>query len=187
MGMTTELDVDLEGLSDVEATIDFTNPKDFTRTLQALLYNACSCDRTSDHTVLVTGFPKKYISIDDDQQPLFPGSHKTLYFEDSETLLITMPGGAHEIAAARFSVYLDQKLGAMGCTEELVTKGRETALMGNVTKEPDASWGPFRAGTGPSYATCVLESAKSESGRALARDAKIWLEHDNSHVTNVIG
>ncbi|OBT90756.1 hypothetical protein VE02_00658 [Pseudogymnoascus sp. 03VT05] len=186
MAMTTEPDVDLEGLSDVEATIDFTNPKDFIKTLQALLYNACSRDRTSDHTVLVTGFPNKYLTINDDERSLLPRSRKALYFQNTQILYITIPGGPHEIAATRFCVYLDQKLGGMGCTEEFVTKGRETALMGNVTKESDVSWGPFRAGTGPSYVTCVLESAVSESGRGLARDAKMWLEHENSHVTNVI-
>ncbi|OBT44539.1 hypothetical protein VE00_04932 [Pseudogymnoascus sp. WSF 3629] len=185
--MTAKPDVELEGLSDVEATMDFTNPKEFTKTIQALCYNAHNRDPVADHSFLVRGYPKKYISIDDDEQPLFPGLRKALYFQDSQILLITVPGGPHEIAAARFCVYLYQKLGVMGCTEEFVTKGGQTASMGSVTKEPDESWGPFRAGTGPNYVTCVLESAMSESGRALTRDAKIWIENENSHVTNVIG
>ncbi|OBT75594.1 hypothetical protein VF21_05853 [Pseudogymnoascus sp. 05NY08] len=188
MGMTTEPDVDLEGLSDVEATIDFTNPKDFTRTLQALLYNASSCDPTSDHTVLVTGFPKKYISIDDDEQPLFPGSRKALYFEESESLIITMPGDPHEVAAMEFHNCLIKKIVEAGCFEEVISTGRARVSIGGVQKEPDASWGPFRAlGSGPGYRTCVLEAATSESGRGLSRDAKIWLEHEESHVMQVIG
>jgi hypothetical protein len=44
-------------------------------------------------------------------QSLLPQSQKALYFQDTQILDITMPGGPHEIAATRFCVYLDQKLG----------------------------------------------------------------------------
>ena len=187
MATTAEPDIELEGLSDVEATMDFTNPKDFPKTLQALFSDAYDRDPTGDHTILVTGFPNKYFTIDDDERSLIPGSRKALYLQNTQILLLTMPGGPHEIAAARFSDRLFLKLNEIGCSGEIVPIGRKTTSIGTaVKKEPDASWGPFRAGTGPSYATCVVESAVSESSRALSRDARIWLEHDESKVTQVI-
>lgn len=186
MATTAEQDMELEGLSDVEATMDFTNPKDFPQTLQALFNDAYDRDPTGDHTILVTGFPNKYFTIDDDEQRLIPGSRKALYFKDSQILLLTMPGGPHEIAAAKFSDRLSTKLNEIGCSEEIIPSGRTTTSIGTVVKEPDASWGPFRAGTRPSHTTCVVESAMSESSRALSRDARIWLEHDESKVTQVI-
>ncbi|KFY89327.1 hypothetical protein V500_05801 [Pseudogymnoascus sp. VKM F-4518 (FW-2643)] len=161
MATIAEPDMELEGLSDVEATIDFTNPKDFPKTLQALFYDAYDRDPTGYHTILVTAFPNKYFTIDDDERPLIPGSRKALYFEDSE-ILLTMRGGPHEIAAVGFGDRLFQKINEIGCYGEIVSIGRKTTLIGTaVKKEPDAS-------------------------RALSRDARIWLEHDESKVTQVI-
>ncbi|OBT65227.1 hypothetical protein VE03_04701 [Pseudogymnoascus sp. 23342-1-I1] len=181
MAITTELEMEIEGLSDVEATIDFTNPKDFTTTFQALFYNAYSRDPTADYTVLVRGFPNKYFEANDDDQSVIPRSSSALYFRESQILLLTMRGGPHEAAAKRFSELLIMKIGRIGCFDEIHSSGEETASIGSIRKEPDASWGPS-----PTYVTCVVESGVSESGRRLRCDAKIWLEHEESKVSQVI-
>ncbi|KFY63215.1 hypothetical protein V496_04064 [Pseudogymnoascus sp. VKM F-4515 (FW-2607)] len=181
MTMTAELEVELEGLSDVEATIDFTNPKDFTETLQAHIHNARNSDPTGDHIVLVTGFPNTFFTTEDDERRLIPVSHKALYLRDTQTLLLTMPGGPHELTAMHFNDRLAMKLDVMGCYEEIFNFGQETVSIGSVSKEPDNSWGATR-----SYATCVLECAVSQSGRSLRCNAKIWLEQEESKVSQVI-
>ena len=175
--------MDLEGLSDVEATIYFTDPDDLTKTLRTFFDNARDRDSLGDHTVLITGFPiESFIIDDDDKESPIPRTRKALYFEDSKTLVLTMPGLPHEIASRRFGDLMSFKLKDINCWEEVISTGGGTREMVNIKKEPDESWGPL--GTG--YTTCVLESAVSESSRALGRDAKIWLEHDESHVTQVI-
>jgi hypothetical protein len=177
-----EYDVDLEGLSDVEATIPFTDPDDLTKTLRAFFNNAWDRDSVGDHTVLITGFPIESFIIDDDEPSPIPRSRKALYLTDSKILVLTIPGRPHEVASRQFCRQLDYKLKDMNCLEDIILTGGATREMVNVKKEPDESWGPL--GTG--YPTCVLESAVSESSQALSRDAKIWLEHDESHVTQVI-
>jgi hypothetical protein len=54
--------------------------------------------------------------------------------------------------------------------------------MENVTKTPNESWGPI----GKGIITFAVEAGVSESERALETDAKIWLEHSESHVTQVM-
>lgn len=185
--MAAKPDVDLEGLPDVEATMDFTNPKDCIKAVEEFFYNAHDQDPAGDHTVLIIGYPNKWFNIDDDESSLIPGRHKALYLQDSQILLLTMPGRLHELAASRLNDYLVLKLNEMGCFEEVISMGRETASIDSVNKEPDASWGPVRTGAAPDYATCVVEAAVSESSRALSLDARIWLEPKESHVTQVIG
>ncbi|KFZ07648.1 hypothetical protein V501_06260 [Pseudogymnoascus sp. VKM F-4519 (FW-2642)] len=186
MAMRAEPDVDLEGLSDVEATIDFTNPKDFTKTVQSFFLNANARDPVGDHTVLVTGYPNKWFNPDNDKSTLAPGAHKALYYHNTEILLLTMLGLPHEIAAREFSDSFIIKIDAMGCRDDIMSTGGATRSMSNISKEPDASWGPDTALPPTYYSTFILEAGASESGRALGRDAKIWLEHEESHVTQVI-
>lgn len=187
MAITTRPDVEIEGLSDVEATINFTNPEDFTRTFQALYYKAHNDDRVSDHTFLVTGFPEIHLTIDDDDDnsnQSIPQQRKLVYFHTSQTLIITMKSAPHEVAAIQFHSFMVKRVIEMGCFDELVPTGGATVSMHGVTKEPDMSWGPSQAG--PDYRTCVLESAVSESNQSLTFDANIWLEHPESHVTQVV-
>lgn len=185
--MTADSDMDLEGLlSDVEATMAFTTPKAFKKTLNAFFDNAYDRDPIGDHTVLTTGFPNKYFTIDDDNRSLIPRSCKALYFQDTQTLILTMAGRPHDAAATRFGYHLFRKLDDMGCYNEISSTSRARVSLDNVKKEPDGSWGPFRPGGEPKYATCVLEAAVSESSRALSRDPRIWLEHPESRVTQVI-
>jgi hypothetical protein len=185
--MAAEYDMHAEGLSDVEAdvevTIHFTDPNDLTKTLRAFFKKAFDRDSFSDHTVLITGFPIESFNFDDDDKPSpIPRSRKALYLTDSKILVLTMPGLPHEEVARLFSRQLDYKLKDMNRNEDIIPGGGTTTTIGNIIKEPDASWRPL--GTG--YATCVLESAVSESSQSLRRDARIWLEHDDSHVTQVI-
>ncbi|KFY22300.1 hypothetical protein V493_06687 [Pseudogymnoascus sp. VKM F-4281 (FW-2241)] len=185
MATAAEPDIDLEQLSDVEAAMDFTNSENFTETLHELFNKAYLCDPTSDHTILIKRFPIELLMVDDELS-IIPLSSRVLYFQESQTLLLTMPGGPHETAAAELSDLMAVKITQMGCKDEVVNARSERVTIGGVTKEPDGSWGPFRAGTGHAYMTCVLESDASESTRALSRDAKIWLEHEESHVRQVI-
>lgn len=178
--MDAEYNVDLDGLSDVEATIPFT--EDLSKTLRTFFNNAWDHDSLGDHTVLITGFPIESFSIDDEEPPPYPSSCKALYLTDSKILVLTKPGLPHIEVTLLFSRRLDSKLFDMNCEEENVPSGRATRSIGNVKIEPDASWEPFRT----NYPTCVLESAFSESNGALGRNSKIWLEHNDSHVTQVI-
>jgi hypothetical protein len=207
--MATEHEVDLEGLSDVEATIHFTNPDDVRETLHTFFDDAWTRDSLGDHTTLITGFPIESFADDDDKNeydddddddddddnddddelsPIVPRHYRRLYFVDSQILLVTMPGLPHEAFARQFDVRLGMKLDSMNCFEEFLTDGATTRSMINVKNEPDDSWGPFLVpgSSEPAYPTCVLEARVSESSRALARDAKIWLEHEESHVTQVV-
>jgi hypothetical protein len=186
---TTMEDVDLEGLSDVEVTMDFTNftnPKEFSKALRAFFNNSRDRDPAKDHTALITRYPNNQFTIDDDEQALIPPRRKALYFQDSQILHITMPGGPHELAVRKLGTILDLKLADMGCIEEMVQIGGTTMSIDNVRKEADASWGPFKIGPEFPYATCVFECGMSESNRALSRDARLWLEHESSHVTQVV-
>ncbi|KFY15364.1 hypothetical protein V492_02037 [Pseudogymnoascus sp. VKM F-4246] len=181
--------MDLEGLSDVEVTMDFTsftNSNDFSMTLQEFFYNARDRDSIGDHTALVTRYPNNLFTIDDDELSLLPRRRKALYFRDSQILRLKMPGGPHEIAAGKFSDLFVLKLNEMGCSEEIVPTRGKTMLIDSIKKEADASWGFFGAGTKPSYATCMLECDMSAGNRALSRDARLWLEHENSHVAQVV-
>jgi hypothetical protein len=171
----------LEDLPEVEATFRFMKNNSLTRTLRAFI-DTMDRDQLSDKTVLVTDFPAKSFIIDSDEGSPIPKSFKALYLEDLRTLVLVMPGPPHELASRRFAAKLDIKLNDMDCFEEINQTGSTTRSMPNVKKEPDASWGP----RGKGYSTCVIESAVSESNRSLHNDARIWLEHKESHVTQVV-
>ncbi|PSS25491.1 hypothetical protein M430DRAFT_25282 [Amorphotheca resinae ATCC 22711] len=182
--------VDPEWLSDVEAEFHFTDRDNLARTLRAFFYNALDRDPLCDHTALVTGFPIESFDIDEDDYDAVDDEsailrhRKALYLTDSKTLILTMPSRPHEEASRRLDILIASKQNNMNCEDELSPTGRWTIMVGNVCKEPDASWAPREA----NYPTLVVESlsAVSESSRALGRDAKIWLENDDSHVTQVI-
>ena len=180
----TGSEMDLEGLWDVEATFHFTDPNDLRRTLRAFFNDAMDRDSLSDHTVLVTGFPAESFIIDDDadEEPIIPRGSKTLYFENSKGIFVTMPGPPHEIVSRMFFRQLDGTLRDMNCLDDIVPTGGAERAMVNVNKQPDESWRP----SGVKYITCALEAGVSESDRTLHHDAKIWLEHPDSHVTQVI-
>lgn len=97
-----------------------------------------------------------------------------------------MQSTPHEVASRRFASFLTLKLDKMNCFYAISpTRGATREIenrMGNVRKSPDESWGHLGSG----YSTCVVESAVSECCRSLCLDAKIWLEHVDSHVTQVI-
>jgi len=76
---------------------------------------------------------------------------------------------------------LQNELDNMNC--DIAPRGGVKTSMSNVVKTPDCAWGPLKL---DDYSTCVLEAGVSESSRGLARDAKIWLEHRESHVTQVV-
>jgi hypothetical protein len=97
-------------------------------------------------------------------------------------LVLVMPGPPHEIASRHFEAILNIKLHDMKCFEDIVLIGSMTQSMPTVRKEPDGSWGSARN----DWPTCVLESGVSESSRSLHRDAKIWLDNKESHVTQVV-
>ena len=186
--------VDLKGLLDVEETIHFTNLTDLRQAIRDF-YNAPDRDLLCDHTVLIMGFPaSSFINFDDDDdddndndndnndEPLLPRHGKIFYLEDLQALSITMPGYPHERASRLFGRLIDRKLEAMKCADELVTQGGPTVEMNNVRKSPDESW----TLSGPNYITLAVEAGVSESPRALALNAKIWLEHEESHVAQVV-
>lgn len=178
-------DLDLEILSEVEGTFHFPDYSDFRTTLRTFLDNAIDRDSLCDHTVLITGFPTELFMIDEDddgeESPL-PKSRKALYFEDSKILVLTMPGAPHEVASRLFDRQLQFKLKDMNCLEEGDPTGGVTMALMNVKKEPDESWSP----KGTDYLTFAVESGVSEGKGLLHRDVKIWLEHPESHVKQVV-
>ena len=159
--MAVEYDVDLEGLSDVEATLDFTDPDDLNKTLHTFFNNAWDRDSVGDHTVLITGFPIESFIIDHDEPSPIPRCRKALYLVDSKILVLTMPGRPHEEAALLFSRQLDLKLSNMSCLEDMIPAGRTTTSIDSIKKEPDASWGPL--GTGDRKSTRLNSSHPSIS------------------------
>ncbi len=65
---TTVEDVDIEGLSDVEVTMDFTNftsPEELSKTVEAFFNNSQDREPTKDHTALIIRYPKEYFAIDE--------------------------------------------------------------------------------------------------------------------------
>ena len=92
ISMAVEYDVDLERLSDVEATIPFTDPDDLARTIHPFLHNAWDRDSLSDHTVLITGFPIENFIDDNDEPSSILRSRKAFYLADSKILVFTMLG-----------------------------------------------------------------------------------------------
>ena len=192
----TGLGAQLEWLSDVEvgAKFHFTDRDSLARSLRSFFYNAYDRDSLSDHTALVTDFPLESFIMDEDEddydavddRSFILRHHKPLYLTDSKILLLTMVSKPHEVASRRFGSLLTLKLDKMNCFYKITPTGGATRemenWMGNVRKSPDESWGP----SGSGYPTFVVESAVSESCWSLCRDAKIWLEHVDSHITQVV-
>jgi hypothetical protein len=172
----------VEELWDVEATIHFTDTDNLRREMDAFFKGA---DSLCDHTILVTGFSAEYLLTrddDDEEDPLIPRHSKVLYLKDLSLLIITMPSTPHGTASRLFGRLLDRKLVAMNCADEIVPNGDVLKEMEDVTKSPDESWRPI----GKRYITFALEAGVSESTCSLGVDAKIWLEHLESHVTQVV-
>ena len=176
----------VEELWNVEATIHFTDPDNFRDDIRAFLKDALHRDSLCDHSILVTGFPAESIVAndddDDEEGPLIPRHTKVLYLKSLSLLIITMASSPHEIASRQFLLLLDRKLTAMNCEEEIIATGAALREMENVKKSPDESWGPISK----ENITLAVEAGVSESSRTLAIDAKIWLEHSESHVTQVV-
>jgi hypothetical protein len=184
----TASNIDLEGLSDVEDTFHFTDSKDLGQAIHDFFDDAMDRDSLCDHTILVIGFPAESFIINDDDdtdnddEPLIPRKCKILYLENSQSLFVTMATSPHETASEVFARMIDRKLMAMNCADEGIPAGTVIRKMINVQKMPDKSWRPRSR----NYITLALETGVSESERALARDAKIWLEHSESHVAQVV-
>ncbi|KIN07001.1 hypothetical protein OIDMADRAFT_21920 [Oidiodendron maius Zn] len=176
----------VEELWNVEATIHFTDPDNFRHDIRAFLKDALHRDSLCDHSILVTGFPAESIVAndddDDEEGPLIPRHTKVLYLKSLSLLIITMASSSHEIASRQFLLLLDRKLTAMNCEEEIIATGAALREMENVKKSPDESWGPISK----ENITLAVEAGVSESSRTLAIDAKIWLEHLECHVTQVV-
>lgn len=175
----------------VEGVFHFTDLQDdHGQALRDFFQDAFDHDSLSDHTLLVLGFPAEGFEdtniIDDDKatdrEPIIPRHRKKLLFEESQALLVTMPGTPHEVAASWFTYFVTRKLEDINCEEECILSGAPTTKLIGVTKEPDASWQLH----GKNYMTLVVEVGMSESERKLGGDAQIWLEHAEPHVTQVV-
>jgi hypothetical protein len=173
----------LEDVPEVEATFRFTDSNSLRRTLRAFCDTTRDRDQLSDKTVLVTEFPPESFIIDSDKEESpIPKSYKALYLEDVRILVLVMRGLPHEVASRHFEAKLGIRINDMNCLEEIILTGGATRSLHGVKKEPDGSWGPIDK----EYSTCVLESGVSESNRALQHDARIWLEREESHVSQVV-
>jgi hypothetical protein len=177
--------VDMKELYDVEGTIHFTNSTKLKSDMNTIVEKARERDSLGDHTFLITGFPADQLPNDDDDdadaKPL-PTKGKILFLTDLKALIITMTGAPHEAAGRAFYSQFDRKLVAMNCAEDLCPVGGAIRNMIGVSKEPDECWRPH----GKTYITLAVETGASESNSKLAIDAKIWLEHQESHVKQVL-
>jgi hypothetical protein len=172
----------VEELWDVESTIHFTDTDNLRHAIHAFFKDS---DSLYDHTILITGFSaESLVNKDDDNEevPLIPRHSKVLYLKDLSLLIITMASSPHNTASRQFLRLLDRKLIAMNCDNELIATGGTLREMENVKKSPDESFHPI----GTRNVTFALETSVSESKRALGTDAKIWLSHPESHVTQVM-
>ncbi|RFU33690.1 hypothetical protein B7463_g2588, partial [Scytalidium lignicola] len=174
--------IDPDFLSDVESEIHFTTTRDLKRTLYKFFQHVKK-NNNYDHTVLIVGFPPENFTIDDDydKESLLPKTRKALYFAESKILILTMPDRLHEEASRLFNRQVELKLNEMNCREEIIPCGGATARMKGVSKEPDECWRPINGDL-----TCIFEAAVLESDRVLHRYAKIWLEHPEQKVTQVV-
>src|SRR3981189_895400 len=133
--LTTGSNTDLEGLSDIQATIHFPECKGFAKKLHAIFDNTYDSDPLCDCTVLVTGFlPESFIRDDDDvdveDEELIPRQSRVTYLEESQILVVTMPGGPHEVTSGLFGQELTIKLGNMGCLDEIIPHESEKVSLG---------------------------------------------------------
>jgi hypothetical protein len=108
---------------------------------------------------------------------------RSLYIHDSQILRLKITNGAtHETAAGTFVRILDGKFTEMQLDEVVDSHASQTMQMGNISKEPDGSWGPVSK----DYVTLILEMGASESEHHVDLDAYIWIESEGSHVSQAI-
>jgi hypothetical protein len=146
-------------------------------------FHSTSVDRSfppDDHKVRITGFPLQLFR--DVDVPLYPVKGRSLYFHDTQILILTMPGPPHGIIAEELCHLFNTKVDSMNCQEELIGRGSTKEELDRKDKEPDGSWGPAAL----RRPTCVLEVGASQSTRQLQHDARRWLESKISYVTQVI-
>lgn len=179
--MSLEQDI-LEWTSEAQATFNYNgNDHRFAQAVRAFLNNR---DLLQDFMAVVRGWPQdKFDEEEDYHSELIPRTAKCLYFPEEEILIFTMPGQAHEKASEHFGDLFAYKLGNMDCYfGKIDPYGRATSHLTDKRKEPDKSWGPH----GANYPTFVVETAMSQSLRSLEKAAATWLEHVESHVTQVL-
>jgi len=172
----------LKSLYNVEATFEYTGRRRLARAL-CDFFHSTSVDhsfRLDDHKVLITGFPLQLLR--DVDVPLYPVKGRSLYFHDTQILILTMPGLPHEILTDELRHLFKTKVDSMNCQEELIKRGSTTEELDRKDKEADGSWGPAAL----RRPTCVLEVSASQSTRQLQLDARRWLESEISYVTQVI-
>lgn len=172
-------------LYNVEATIHYKNTTEFKRAWDNTFENMWERDSLGDHTILILGFPNDIFDDDNDSDDYynpFLRAGKILLLQDINAILFTMPSTIHEMGAEIFHDLLSDKLKEMNCYWELEPTGRALQKLHGVSKEPDKSYELKRN----NHLTFVVEVGVSESNRALTNDAKIWLEHFESHVAQVL-
>lgn len=171
----------LEELWDGEPTFQFMKAPDLERTVQAFKL-ALARDPNHGQYLVFKGVPYATIERLVDNRDCTLYDCRILYAHTSKTLRIKMPSRAHDVLAVSFGQRLAFKLEPTGAYSMLTPSGPVTMHMGNVTKMPDAGWGP----AGKDYLTGVLEVGYSESSPLLALDARLWLEKPESHVQHVV-
>lgn len=153
----------------MEAAFEYTSRNGLARALCTFHEDS---DVILDHAVLVTRFPPQLFNIEDDNNSL-PVKGKSLYFQDLQILILTMKGRPYEILSLAIHDLLHEKLTRMNCWDDLTASGGATRSLGNVSKEPDQSWGPSSV----DYPTFVLEVGVSESLWAIENDAQRWIKN----------
>lgn len=108
---------------------------------------------------------------------------RLLYIHNSQILRLRMPSSrTHNTAYLQFANIVAKKYMERGIFDDIGPEGTGLMDMTNVSKQPDACWGPIDE----DYVTCTLEVGLSETIHHLVLDAHIWLESADSHVSQVI-
>lgn len=177
---------DLEALYNAEATFEYTGRNGLAQAIRSFVDGRTFPGhvRLDDCTVLVIRFPPALLEDDFDQvdNPLVPLKSKSLYFPNSEILILVMKDPIHELVARSVHDILTKKMRKMNCLDELFLTGGKTVQFQGFNKEPDESWEPSIN----ECPTCVLEAAVSESLRQLNRDAERWIKNELSYASQVI-
>jgi hypothetical protein len=111
------------------------------------------------------------------------------YFADIETLIVKLPGMAHETAYRTFAQRLQTRIVQIGIAfDEFVDLGASKYRSQHTSsKEADSSWLNQRIRSSPeAWPSLVVEADMSESMLRLRSDARWWLEHSNRKVNIVL-
>ncbi|EGD89637.2 hypothetical protein H112_03269 [Trichophyton rubrum D6] len=133
----------------------------------------CSDDSQSPYIIVINIPPTILQELD----TIYPdkGPKITANLQDKILIIEAIITKAHEIAARRLKVYIDQDIMKMGLEFEVLNSGEARTTSGTFVKEPDTRFTLLDH----DWPILVIEAGVFESDTKLKMDARGWLEpHD---------